>query len=152
MTLSRKLLTVLLAAMASATPGHAGTFQLECTYKTKMASVQPDGSMFRKERDTFSLNPESRNGSLTDRNGTIYDVKTRFTAEKIVALRTEDLVPGQEYPTQFVYRWDISRIDGSMLKFTKYVITLAGETEATKPWRDNPEKGSCKKKAVKTMF
>ena len=86
MTLSRKLLTALLAAMASATEGHAGTLQLECTYKTKMASVQTDGSMFRKERDTFSLNSESRNGSLTDRNGDIYDIEARFTADKIVLL------------------------------------------------------------------
>ena len=152
MALTRNLLTALLAAMASATPGHAAALQLDCTYKTEMGSVQPDGSMFRKERDIFSLNSESRNGSLTDRNGTIYDVKIRFTADKIIALRTEALGPDTEHPTNFIYRWDISRTDGSMLKFTKFVITIAGETEATKPWRDNPEKGSCQKKAIKTMF
>ena len=103
-----------------ASPAQAALLQLECSFKEEMAKVQPDGSKFKDFKLNFSLDTETRKGSLVDDKGTIYDLSTRFTVDKIVSIRTKFLSSDPE-STKFIYRYDISRIDGSFMKFFKIV-------------------------------
>ena len=79
--------TALLLLFAS--PAQAALLQLECSFKKKWGAVQTDGSMLKPFRLNFSLDTETRKGSLTDEKGTIYDVVTRFTGDKIIIKRTD---------------------------------------------------------------
>ena len=143
----RNLFAGLLLTAVTSIPSHSAALQLDCTHQVKMREVQSDGSMRRTDRDSFSLDTETREGSVATFKGDIYDVETRFTADKIIVIWSEK----SSTSARWLYRYDISRTNGSLLKFSKYL--LPGDTESSQSWGDNYAiGGSCKKKTINTIF
>ena len=149
---ARFLVTALVVGTAFIAPANAAVLQLECTSKTKMVKAQSDGSMFRKDVETFSLDTESRTGSITDREGSIYDLNVRFTADKIFAFQKKYLLNSSPDSSYTICRYDISRTNGSLQKSWKFVVPITGQTPESVDWNQMSGGGSCKKKAVQTML